>query len=189
MYIPFRKVYRAFAELKHLSDEECEKHLRRVRLRDTRLHHAPWGAGVLGMAAAVAVVAWFVESRWGLKKIGVDDVLGSPVAFVGVPAAAVLFGLLCGLLARDLVLLRLLRAEVHKARCPKCKQSLLGLPITFRGLGPPEPGDGKVRCPECGRQWVLLDIGLRPTDLVPWEMRGVPNDYGKVRRQGTWAGR
>jgi hypothetical protein len=105
--------------------------------------------------------------------------------------AVVLTGLLAGLLARDVVLLHLLRREVHKARCPGCRQSLMGLPITFRSLGPPEPGDAKVRCPECGRQWVLFDIGLTPQDLVPWEMRGVPKDYGKVRRAGAraWHGR
>jgi hypothetical protein len=189
VYIPFRKVHRAFGELRHLSEEECERHLRRARLRETRLHHLPWVVGLVCGAGAIGLGAWSIESAWGLRSLKADDLLASVAAFVGVPAAAVLAGMVGGLLARDFVLLRLLRREVHKARCPKCRQSLLGLPITFRSLGPPEPGDGKVRCPECGRVWVLLDIGLRPTDLVPWDMRAVPADYGKVRRQGSWAGR
>lgn len=182
MYIPFRKVYRAFGELKHLSDEECERHLFRVRLKQTRLHLVPVPAAVLGACAALAFSALWVLPRMGLPGL----LRAGPLVLVGVPVFTVAAALISGLLARDLVLLHLLRAEIHKARCPKCKQSLLGLPITFRGLGPPEPGDGKVRCPECGRQWILFDIGLTPRDLVPWEMRGVPADYGKVRRDTSW---
>lgn len=186
MYVPFRKIYRAFGELKNLSDEECEKHLRRVRLKHTKWHFVPPAAGVAG--AGAALVALWLMARFGLLDgFGLDPRVSLVVVYV--LAVTVLAGLTAGLVTRDLVLLHLLRGEIHKARCPKCGQSLLGLPITFRGLGPPEPGDGKVRCPECGRQWVLLDIGLRPTDLVPWEMRGVPADYGKVKKQGTWAGR
>lgn len=185
MYIPFRKVYRAFGELKHLSDEECERHLFRVRLKQTWLHFVPVPAAIAGAAAALAFSASWIVPRLGLPGL----LVAGPLVLVGVPVFTVFAGLLSGLVARDMVLLHLLRREVHKARCPKCGQSLLGLPINFRGLGPPEPGDGKVRCPECGRQWVLFDIGLRPTDLVPWEMRGVPADYGKVRGQGSWAAR
>lgn len=189
MYIPFRKIYRAFDELKHLSDEECEVHLRRVRLRETRLHLLPWGAVVLGVAIGLGVVALLVHSQMGLRSITVSDILGNPYVFVGVPAITLLVGLLTGLLVRDLVLLRLLRDEIHKARCPRCRQSLMGLPIQSRALGPPEPGDAVVRCTECGRKWVLFDIGLTPRDLIPWEMRGVPKDYGKVRRETAWNGR
>lgn len=182
MYIPFRKVYRAFGELKHLSDEECEKHLRRARLKPTRLVHIPWMTAVLAALGWLALGAWFFQSRGGFAATPIDEALTDWRWMVGMVAGAALTGLMAGLLARDAVLLHLLRREVHKARCPECGQSLLGLPINFRGLGPPEPGDGKVRCPECGRQWVLFDIGLRPTDLVPWEVRGVPADYGKVKR-------
>jgi DNA-directed RNA polymerase subunit RPC12/RpoP len=191
VYIPFRKIYRAFGELKHLSDEECEKHLRRARLRTTRWHIVPWIVGVLGAGVWTVAVGSFVVSAWGVGTAMDRGFLLNAGVFVGVPVTAALSGLMSGLLARDLVLLHLLRQEVHKARCPNCRQSLLGLPITFRGLGPPEPGDGKVRCPECGRQWILFDIGLRPTDLVPWEMRGVPHDYGKVRQPDVraWGGR
>jgi hypothetical protein len=187
MYIPFRKIYRAFDELKHLSDEECEVHLRRARLRPTRLAEVPW---IVGFAAALVVpglVAWFIESRSGLASLELDDLLSSATAFVGVPAAAALSGLIAGLFTRDMVLIHLLRREVHKARCPKCGQSLMGLPIQSRALGPPEPGDAVVRCTECGRKWVLFDIGLTPRDLIPWEMRGVPADYGKVRSRVGWS--
>ena len=72
---------------------------------------------------------------------------------------------LLAIVTRDWMLSRALREHIRGARCPACRQSLIGLPIEPDGT---EDGDGaRTRCPECGGVWVLRDLGLTPADLRP----------------------
>lgn len=189
MRLPLTKIYRAFPELSHLPDEECERVLRRVRLGRRTPVVAYVAAAVVGVGVWL-VVLWELLRRSG---IGVPDLdaeferltVVSAIALGGSAAAAGL----AVLLARDLLLWRAVRAHIHRARCPKCRQSLLGLPVQQITIGPPLPGEAWVRCTECGRKLVLMDLGLTPLDLVPWEQREVPGDFARVRHGGAWGTR
>ena len=73
------------------------------------------------------------------------------------------------LLTRDVLLIRAIRGRIDLARCTKCGQSLLGLPLL-------KPTDvpllsAAVRCPECGSIMELVRLGLVPADLIPRERR------------------
>ena len=87
-------------------------------------------------------------------------------------ATTVLVAGVARLIARDAALWWGIRREVRRSNCPKCGQSLTGLPIRTRGLNY-DPANQFVRCTECGREFCLLDIGVTPRDLVPFEQRGV----------------
>lgn len=189
MRLPLTKIYRAFPELAHLSDGECEQVVRRVRL-GRRTPVLAYGA------AAVAGVGVWLGLLWELLRrsgIGIPDLDTqferlSVVSAIAVGGSAAAAGLAV-LLARDLLLWRAVRAYIHRARCPKCRQSLLGLPVQQRSIGPPLPGEAWVRCTECGRKVVLMDVGLTPLDLVPWEQREVPPDFARIRQGSVWARR
>jgi Zn ribbon nucleic-acid-binding protein len=64
-------------------------------------------------------------------------------------------------LARDFRLRRALRHRIDNARCPGCRQPLLGLPLLAESEVP------TVRCTECGEAVELAAIGLTPADILP----------------------
>lgn len=185
------KVWRAFRELDPIPDEECLRYIRRVRIMmPTWRRLLPVPAGILGAAAWIAlcwsiersvpVLGWIHDRSYYVAAVGASVWIGGAVLAAG----------LAGLAVRDGLLLLALREEIHRARCPKCKQSFAGLPIRYQSLNPQQPGDARVRCPECGREWVLLDIGLTVRDLVPFEQRAMPSDVAKMRpRRERWGGR
>lgn len=74
---------------------------------------------------------------------------------------------------RRIIEVMLLRREMTGPVCPKCKSSLIGLRVESRGAEP-DPAQNRVRCPECGVNWRMLDIGLTPRDLMPhdWNIEG-----------------
>ena len=69
---------------------------------------------------------------------------------------------------RRFIEVALIRREMKGPVCPKCKSSLIGLRVETRGTIP-DPAQNRVRCPECGSNWRMLDIGLTPRDLAPPE--------------------
>lgn len=184
------RIYRAFRELDRFSDEECRRYVRRASKGWSKgwmalfpvgalLGAAAWAAGFAALFIRVFRPSWPIE----LNAEGTLFVLGIAVG-------SVLFAALGVLLARDLMLWIGLRRVIHAARCPKCRYTLMGLPIDYVGLPPPKPGDARVRCPECGKLVVLLDHGLTPLDLIPWEQREVRPDFAKKDTSGrAWAGR
>jgi hypothetical protein len=178
--IPVFKPWRAFEEFDHLSDEECEKHV-----GDAWANSSPWMARIPYGALIVLLLAW--PSGWVLayeffsvtKYVPLPRSFEARVVLLAVSTVVVAF---FGMFAvRDLALYVLLRKELRRADCPKCGQSLRGLPVQSVGIVP-DPTKNTVRCTECGRVHALMDLGLTPRDLVPLEQRRVPPEFAKVRR-------
>ena len=151
MRIPMSNICRAFPELDRYSDKECEALLRQL-----------W-RGRLGrrlMFAVVIVVAWTVV--WLVMLFGINyvsqwivvpDWLIFPI--IGI---TVIFALpfMVAFLLRDRIVRRELSRRVMRGVC-SCGYSLIGLSATA----------GRVRCPECGIDFVLADHGLTESDLLP----------------------
>ncbi len=188
MRIPFTRPYRAFEEFDGVSTEECERHLRRVVGSIGWLPCAMLGTGVLGGALAIAILAFVYETSPRWRQQIIDSESSQTVALV-VAVAFVLFALsLSMLLTRDYAIYRGIHREIHRARCPKCRQSLLGVPVRApHSAGKPTPGDAWVRCPECGKRYNLMEIGLTPRDLIPFEFREASPDIATKR--GEWFGK
>ena len=178
--IPTRHIYRAFRELDSIPDDQCRRFLRRVRLQQT------WGTVLPRVIMAIVIgtaAAWLIGRvvyRWVRPEFIHEQALAWGV-MVGV-VGGVFVGAIAGLMLRDVQLWLGLRRELRRTCCPKCRYPLLGLPIHRVGFGAPLPGDAKVRCSECGTMTVLSERGLAPHDLVPWEQRGVPEDFARVRK-------
>jgi len=183
MRLPFTKVYRAFSEFDSLSDEECERYVRHVRSQRR------WQYELLPLITTLVLmlvwpVGWVVlTDEFPGQRLPIPDSHDGRVILLG--ATTVLFPALVGLTLRDFALWWGVRDEVNRARCPKCLQSLLGVPVQEIGLG----GDLAkrfIRCPECGRKYMLLDIGITPRDLIPFEQRAVSPDFATKRRTPFW---
>lgn len=111
------------------------------------------------------VIAEQVPRGW-LRAIEPWDV----VLYMCLPIATASIGYA---MSRRVVEVALLRREMTGPVCPKCKSSLIGLRVESRGAEP-DPAQNRVRCPECGKNWRMLDIGLTPRDLMPhdWNIEG-----------------
>ncbi len=155
MRLPLTKVYRAFEELDDFSDEECERFVFQARVQAGASAGclpviAGGAAGVVWMVVGVAVVQ-------GLVALGGAAAGTGPMAVLLWAGGLVMTMGLAGLICRDVLLIRAVRARVHSARCTNCRFSLLGLPVRH----------GAVRCPECGTDLTLLSLGLKEEDLIP----------------------
>lgn len=176
MRIPGRKIYRAFPELDRFTDEQCVNFLRVISLRRWWMRFVASVVWVVTFIVLMFVYFWIVDP---LLNNGWLDRLDQVVLFqmpgwgaitsadllVTVVNVGLFFVLptFVAILTRDRMLSRALGRHILGARCPGCKQSLIGLPID-----PDEAGNGpRTRCPECGRMWVLRDLGLTPADLRP----------------------
>jgi hypothetical protein len=158
MRLPWDKVYRAFPELDRFSDEECERYILQVRSQKK--------VGALpGVLSFLSVLLWillgFPAIAWAMRGPGASS---EPIMML--KGALVIAGVvgtpfLTYYVVRDYRLRRALRDRIDNARCPKCRQSLLGLPLI---PGAPRPA---VRCTECGGFIELGTIGLTPTDILP----------------------
>ncbi len=179
VFIPFRKVHRAFSELDHLSDAECERYV-----RDAWANSPVWLGRLPRTLTVLASIMWFSGWPAGYTWLPVRRFIPLPTSTEGVLIVYVVSGVLVSgltwLLVRDAALWWGIRREVRRSNCPKCGQSLTGLPIRTVGLGN-DPANRFVRCPECGREFCLLDIGVTPRDLVPFEQRGADPRIGRLR--------
>lgn len=86
-------------------------------------------------------------------------------------------------IGRDLGKRHALLTSIRRCRCPKCSYPLMGIPIWHNGLGAPVPGTATIRCPECGFQGNLLEMGLTPNELIPYQERTVPSNVGEFHRR------
>ena len=182
MRIVIWRMWRAFPEFDALTDTECRSLLGRGYARSPAImYRLPTIMFFVSLMAFPALLVVVLTRSWATKLAWlIPDV---PIATYGIMIiATVSFSAMSSLLVRDVVMWRVLRGEIDRAHCPKCKQSLMGLRIDSPGVTP-DPAQNKVRCPECGRVWKLLDIGLTPRDLVPWEQRGMPTDVGRKLEQ------
>jgi hypothetical protein len=64
----------------------------------------------------------------------------------------------------------------------------VGLPIRVVG-DDGDPSKRYVRCPECGRTHNLLEHGITPRDLVPFEQRIARADLAQIETADRWKGR
>ncbi len=176
MRIPRRKIYRAFPEMDQFTDEQCVCFLRVIRVRRFWILFASIVVWILAFIAAFIVYARIVDPFF--NSIGVHRLLD--VVMINIPGVGDLYWgdlldtcsvvflnvgapTMLAILTRDWFLHRALGRHIQGARCPGCRQSLIGLPILKE-----EDGQGpSARCPECGRLWVLRDLGLTPADLRP----------------------
>jgi len=180
MRIPGLKVWRAFSELDHLTDSECISVCRRVIVQmPTWRGRLPWVLGVVPMII-VAILSAILMRKAGVLTTNLEQVhLWVLAVVIMVMGLAYALGVL---LARDFNLYLLIRRDLRRARCKKCGQSLIGLKVIESAINPNTPGDARVRCPECGRLWVLLEIGLSPRDLIPYEERMADERVGMLKR-------
>lgn len=186
MRLPFFKVYRAFHELDYLPDAECERVVRLARAKKSAwLEGAPW------LLAALAIIAWPLLWLWLLAEFGPARVARyvpisteDEINVILLGTTTIFFAAVVRFAARDLLLWTALRDEIDQAKCPKCEQSLLGVRIQYVGLDVGMPGKSFVRCPECGRNHNLLELGLTPRDLIPYELREMRPDVGQIRYPG-----
>jgi DNA-directed RNA polymerase subunit RPC12/RpoP len=182
MRLPFTKVYRAFSEFDSLSDEDCERYVRHVRIYQRGLYQLVPVFTTLTLAISWPVgwviLSWYFPVQQWVPMPDSHD--GRLILLV---VTSVLVPAMTGLLLRDLALWLGVRDEVNRARCPKCKQSLLGVPVQEVGVGD-DPAKRFIRCPECGRKYNLLDIGITPRDLIPFEQRAVDPNFAQKRRRG-----
>lgn len=177
--------WRSHPELDGLSDGECRVLLEREWVRDT----PPWGA--MQTVGAVVGVSWAVGVFF-FAAIGMGIDLADPLAESFATQATLLAvalggGLLVGavvwLVLRDLTMRATLRRLMQGARCPRCRHSLIGLPIFDDAARPEDHSRRRVRCPECGKTVRLQRYGMTPRDLAPWEERVLPKDFEvRVRR-------
>lgn len=165
MRLPTLKVYRAFSVLDSVPDEECERYVRRVRTNFTN------GEAITpAILAALLCVAWvggWLHAVWNLNAARYVPMPASDTGrLVLLLASAVLVTGLSGLLFRDAMLWWGLRRELARTSCRKCGFSLRGIPISTVGVDP-DPAKSFVRCPECGKKYCLLDVGLSAWELAP----------------------
>jgi len=173
------KVYRAFPPLDGVSDDECMTYVRRVCANYTSLQAVtPLVVGALLLIAIPA--GWLTLEYFGWEKYW-PLITSFEARLVLMVLFSVAFAAICGLLVRDLVLYFALRGELNRASCRKCGHCLLGLPTTLIGLEP-DPANTFVRCPECGKKYCMLDLGLSARDLTPFEHRIAAPDIGKIKR-------
>jgi len=177
MRIPFSKPWRAFEAFDGLSDEECRAHLDWAKVRHPGLTYGlPRVTGLMTLLLWPGV-AIMIASTKSLSPLVPSS---TEVAAFCLLVGAAVFPALGYLVARDTGLYLALRRELRSVICPHCEQSLLGLPIQRIGEEP-DPGKQFVRCPECGKKHSLLELGVTPRELVPFEQRTVPENFGKVR--------
>jgi hypothetical protein len=162
--LPTHKVYRAFPELDRFSDEACERYVAAARGRaGCLLPGVLIAAGVLAAhAALLAVAVLIIKVVHPLLPVSASAHLGDFILSAGLGltgGASMVFGFK----ARNVLLRRTLRDLIRLARCPGCEYSLLGLQVR----------EGRVRCPECGRDSdVRAELGLTEEQLLAGEIEG-----------------
>ena len=173
MRMPLLKVYRAFPELDAFPDHECKRFVRRARRLVLKWMWVPIVGLVGGLALMFGLLVFVTSSfrnqlsdlaRWLDRLVGglipVDYPVGDLVLAGAFLVLLTVVPWLAFVLPRDALLRRAIARRLEIANCTGCEHSLLGLPVLGGG------GDPVVRCPECGREMVLREIGLTPEDLL-----------------------
>ncbi|MDX2132931.1 MAG: hypothetical protein SFY69_12845 [Planctomycetota bacterium] len=190
MRLPTLKPYRMFEQFDGLSDAECAR-----MMMDARINW-PWLtvrwpmviglAFVVGWPTLIGLLSWPGTAAYApglMKWVPLPRTAEWMIVFLvvtGVGGAGLAWAL-----SRDAGMWLALKRTLERSSCRKCGQSLTGVPVQTIGAEP-DPAKQFVRCPECGKKWVLLDIGLTPRDLVPFEQRGVPTDFARKRPREAW---
>jgi hypothetical protein len=161
MRIPLMQVYRAFPELDSFSDEECERFVTRAKTHQGTMLMAGYAGAALAGVATSCPSGWMLWrlTHWlgrPFERPGITDDRIELEMFAIVIVGTVLAAAGVGFAVRDLTLRKAIARAITLASCPRCRYSLLGLPVE-RGL---------VQCPECGHPVNLHEMGLTPEDLI-----------------------
>jgi hypothetical protein len=154
--IPATRVYRAFPELDHFSDAQCEAFVRATSRRPAYL--AVQLLGELSTTTAALLSFGFLSGHAGARLEQATSHWGSLNSYVA-PFAWLLITLvpsgLVFLLTRDLLLRRCIRSLLKtRGSCRQCGYGLTGLPV---GEG------GRITCPECGLEFMADPVlEIRP---------------------------
>jgi DNA-directed RNA polymerase subunit RPC12/RpoP len=186
MRLPLFKPWRAFEQFDDLSDSECQRHV-----ADAFINY-PWLGRIPIILSLFTLLAW--PTTWAiLAGLGVIP-KWIPVArsaeWVGIQLIVTTVLATAGVywVTRDLAIWLGLRRSLLRGCCPKCRQSLAGVPLHTAGINN-DPSLQWVRCPECGKKVMLLEHGITPRDLVPWELRRPDPNLAKRRDGAAWKGR
>ncbi len=161
MRIPWSNICRAFPELDHLTDAQCDLLMTRVRLQIGAKQSVRF---LLVFVYIISLILSFVlfgsvlRVFYGNEPIPfrhetpVDTLL--ILCVIGLPAAVVF-------LLRDAILRRRLKAaidyEIDRVRCLSCRYILIGQVASA----------GRIGCPECGASFGLGELGITEADLLP----------------------
>ncbi len=158
------------------TDDQCACFLRTIRLRRWWIRFAALLVWALSFVVLVFLFPFCAQplfhnpwvngfDRMVLFRLPCCGEITPGDLFVTSASVLLVIGLpmLFSVFTRDQLLGWALDRHILGARCPGCRQSLLGLPIDFDEAG----GGPRTRCPECGRVWMLRDLGLAPADLRP----------------------
>jgi hypothetical protein len=176
--------WRAHTELDGLSDTECRELIERKWRRDPPPLRAITVGAVLAGVAWLPAVFVFAATQTRLRD---DPELDQDLVTLVLGIVGVVGGGAIALLGRwwlvRMVTCRTLRKLLAGATCPRCKQSLIGLPIFDDAIRPEDRSRMRVRCPECGKWVRLLKYGYGPEDLAPWSERVLPKGFVIRRRR------
>ena len=180
MRLPTLKVYRAFSAFDDVPDEECERYVRRVRANCTS-GEALAPCIIAALAGVLWLAGWPLAIFWLNAERYVPMPARGEARLIFLLITAVLAAALAGLLVRDAVLYLGLRRELARTNCRKCGFSLRGVPVSTIGTEP-DPAKTFVRCPECGRKYCLLDIGVAAHELSPFASKDQYHAAGQRRK-------
>jgi hypothetical protein len=177
--VPRAKVYRAFSQLDEIDDATCERLVGAARINHAMLvdiipRAAAW------MVGALWPVGWIVSHTLSLLPAWIPVPKTALGATLAITTTTALFAGATFLISRDVCLWLGVRRELRRVNCRRCGQPLVGLPIRAAG-DDNDPGKRFVRCAECGKLHNLLEAGLTPRDLIPYEQRGV-GEVGEFAR-------
>ncbi len=178
MLTPELPVWRLFRSFAGYGDRECREIVRAARIR---YEAGPLPAAFTWASAWVASVVLLAApiSTFDLGRLPFWQGLPALVAWVVIP---VLVGELAASLARAAQTYGVLRRLMRLSCCRRCDYPLEGLRITDGPGLEVNPAERRVRCPECGGSWTMLELGLTPLDLLPWGNRLLPANVGQMRR-------
>lgn len=179
MRVPFSKPWRAFPEFDGVPDGDCRRYVADACVNQPWLT-ARWPVLLAGLVLILWPAGWMLADEFLPVRRYVPLPRPGDGLWVWYVATTVLAAALSGLVMRDFGVYLALKRELRRVHCRKCDQSLLGVPLQRVGVDP-DPMNQFIRCPECGRKYRLLELGLTPRELVPYEQRVVDPRVGQKR--------
>lgn len=175
------RVWRAFPELRGYSEGACRRLVSTACVRaDVSIWPSALASFVAGGGALAGLLAHADLDRDSLlvrsASLAAIPVL---IVWVGAPALAALTACV---LVRSLQAMRALRSMLRLARCPTCRYPLEGLRLAEPPGLDPNPAERRLRCPECGSRWTLMQLRISAIDMLPWDRRIPSRDVGTMRR-------
>jgi hypothetical protein len=175
------RVWRAFPELRGHSRGECERLVAAACVRYEVSALAAWEAAAGGMVAGGMILAANgAMDADRLMRGSVWEVALVLAMWIGVP---LFLAVVSGAIVRVVQVRGALRRLLRVATCRRCGYRLEGLRLVDPPGLDPNPAERRLRCPECGKSWTVLELGISPLDLLAWEARVLPAQVGRMKRK------